>query len=159
MASDIRDAVEIMTIHRAVSLVSSNSAKFSYRDGWHGYECPSSCLLSVSCFGCQTHTADKFNTDKTSLDVLVASGHLNGQIGRRRPFLYHSATSRCPEDSVLIYSFLPTPHRRCPPILERVEVTQRSSLWFFADTRRATLGRACTALSLSATPGAHACPW
>ena len=26
---------EIMTIHRAVLLPSSNSAKFSYRDGWH----------------------------------------------------------------------------------------------------------------------------
>ena len=44
VANDIRGTVEIMTIHRAVLLPSSNSAKFSYRDGWRGSECRSSSL-------------------------------------------------------------------------------------------------------------------
>ena len=44
VANDIRGTVEIMTIHRAVLLPSSNSAKFSHRDGWRGSECRSSSL-------------------------------------------------------------------------------------------------------------------
>ena len=79
---------EIMTIHRAVLLPSSNSAKFSHRDGWH-YRSYS--LFSVSRMGCQTHAANKINTDRSSLDFLVASIHMNGQIRRRRPVFFFLA--------------------------------------------------------------------
>ena len=85
VANDIRGSVEIMTIHRPVLLPSSNTAKFSYRDGWHGCEYRSSSLLSVSRMGFQTHAANKFNTDKSSLDFLVASMHLNGANRKATP--------------------------------------------------------------------------
>ena len=55
---------DIMTFHLAVLLPYSNSAKFSYRDGWHGCEYRSSSLSSVSRSGCQTHAANKFKTDE-----------------------------------------------------------------------------------------------
>ena len=53
----------------------------------------------------QTHAANKFNTDKSSLDFLVASIHMNGQIGRRRPIFLNSVTSRHFEHSSLFCSF------------------------------------------------------
>ena len=51
VANDTRGTVEIMTIHRAVLLPSSNSAKFSHRHGWHSCEYRSPSLLSVSRMG------------------------------------------------------------------------------------------------------------
>ena len=79
---------DIMTIHRAVLLPSSNRAKFSYRDGWHGCEYRSPSLSNVSRSGCQTHAANKINTDRSSPDFLVASIHMNGQMRKRRPFFF-----------------------------------------------------------------------
>ena len=74
-----------LRMDRAVLLPSSDSAKFSYRDGLHGCECRSPSLLSVSRMGCQTHAANKIDTGRSSLDCLVASIHMNGQMRKRRP--------------------------------------------------------------------------
>ena len=178
-----------MTIHRAVLLLSSNSAKFSYRDGWHSCEHRSYSLFSVSRMGCQTHAANKINTDRSSLDFLVASIHMNGQIRRRRPvfffFFLHPATSRFFQHSSRVSWFrLPPRPRSHPPfyggwarevdhisdsinytlahivrMLKREWRSRSSSLRLFPDTRRATLRIPCAALPMPARPGTHSHAW
>ena len=90
MVDDTRGTVEIMAMDRAVLLPSSNSSKlFVVRS------------VNFSCLGLQLHAANKYKTDKSSLDFLAASGHLNEQIGRRRSSFQHSATSHYVEHSFL----------------------------------------------------------
>ena len=131
--------------------------------------------------GYQTHVANKINTDRSSLDFLVASIHMPGF------FFFFSTlpTSRFYQHSSPISSFrLPPRPRSRPPfygilakevdhisdsinsilahharMLKREWRSHSSSLRLFSDTRRATLRIPCAALAMLARPGTHTHAW
>ena len=53
MVDDTRGTVEIMAMDRAVLLPSSNSAKFSHREGWRGSEYALSVLSTFHVWDCR----------------------------------------------------------------------------------------------------------
>ena len=53
MVDDTRGTVEIMAMDRAVLLPSSNSSKFSYREGGRGDDCSLSVLSTFHVWDCR----------------------------------------------------------------------------------------------------------
>ena len=118
VANDIRGTVEIMTMYRAVfvALFLTVRKVLTYRDGWHGCECPSSSLLIASREGFQLHVTNKSNTENSKLRFPRFAKSRERVNREATPVFQLSATARLVEHSSPIYSCRPPPlPRSCPP--------------------------------------------